>query len=88
MQVIVEVLSGAIEQFIHISLLLFLMICVMSLLGMEFFGGHFNFPDQLEVRQNFDSFLQSFLTVFQILYKVRCVECLGHCVLDRLGVRW
>lgn len=67
MQVIVEVLGGAIEQFTYIAMLLFLMIFIISLLGMEFFGGKFEFNEQLVTRQNFDSFPMAFLTVFQIL---------------------
>ena len=47
-------------------LLLFLFIVIFSLLGMQVFGGKFNFPEQ-KPRHNFDSFWQSLLTVFQIL---------------------
>ena len=39
---------------------------IFALLGMQVFGGKFNFPSGLP-RQNFDSFFQSLLTVFQVL---------------------
>lgn len=64
------------------------MICVMSLLGMEFFGGHFNFPDQLGVRQNFDSFLHSFLTVFQILTLENWTDILVNCIRSDVWNVW
>ena len=60
MKVIVEVIGGAIEQFTYITLLLFLMIFIFSLLGMQFFGGKFDFRDQAITRQNFDTFLKAF----------------------------
>ncbi|KHJ89212.1 transporter, cation channel family protein [Oesophagostomum dentatum] len=49
-------------------LLLFLFIVIFALLGMQVFGGKFNFnPQQPKPRANFDSFIQSLLTVFQVL---------------------
>ena len=48
-------------------LLLFLFIVIFALLGMQLFGGRFNFPYKEKPRSNFDSFVQSLLTVFQIL---------------------
>lgn len=48
-------------------LLLFLFIVIFALLGMQVFGGRFNFdPTQDKPRSNFDSFWQSLLTVFQV----------------------
>ena len=67
MKVIVEVIGGCIEQFTYISMLLFLMIFIVSLLGMKFFGGKFADFNQAYVRQNFDTFHNAFLTIFQIL---------------------
>jgi hypothetical protein len=46
-------------------LLLFLFIVIFALLGMQLFGGKFNFPDG-KPRSNFDTFYQSLLTVFQV----------------------
>ncbi|XP_061901109.1 dihydropyridine-sensitive L-type skeletal muscle calcium channel subunit alpha-1-like [Entelurus aequoreus] len=48
-------------------LLLFLFIVIFSLLGMQVFGGKFNFPNQAKPRSTFDSFPQALITVFQIL---------------------
>jgi len=49
-------------------LLLFLFIVIFALLGMQVFGGRFNFnPMQPKPRANFDTFIQALLTVFQIL---------------------
>lgn len=45
-------------------LLLFLFIVIFALLGMQVFGGKFNFDEK--PRSNFDSFWQSLLTVFQV----------------------
>uniref|UniRef100_A0A3P8ZLG1 Voltage-dependent L-type calcium channel subunit alpha n=1 Tax=Esox lucius TaxID=8010 RepID=A0A3P8ZLG1_ESOLU len=48
-------------------LLLFLFIVIFSLLGMQVFGGKFNFPDRPKPRSTFDSFPQALISVFQIL---------------------
>jgi voltage-dependent calcium channel L type alpha-1D len=48
-------------------LLLFLFIVIFSLLGMQVFGGKFNFKKKEKPRHNFDTFWQSLLTVFQVL---------------------
>jgi len=48
-------------------LLLALFIIIFALLGMQLFGGKFNYDDtQQTPRQNFDTFFQSLLTVFQV----------------------
>ena len=48
-------------------LLLFLFIVIFALLGMQVFGGKFNFDQtQNKPRHNFDTFWQSLLTVFQV----------------------
>jgi len=48
-------------------LLLFLFIVIFALLGMQLFGGRFNFSAPRDKpRSNFDSFWQSLLTVFQV----------------------
>ncbi|XP_017722024.1 PREDICTED: voltage-dependent L-type calcium channel subunit alpha-1F-like isoform X2 [Rhinopithecus bieti] len=48
-------------------LLLFLFIIIFSLLGMQLFGGKFNFDQTHTKRSTFDTFPQALLTVFQIL---------------------
>ena len=48
-------------------LLLFLFIVIFALLGMQLFGGKFNFVViHDKPRSNFDTFWQSLLTVFQV----------------------
>jgi hypothetical protein len=67
MKIIVQVIGKTIEDFAYISMLLFLMIIIFSLLGMQIFGGNFVFEDQEYVRMNFDTFFNAFLSNFQIL---------------------
>lgn len=68
MKVIIDVVSSTIEQFTYIGLLLFLFIFIFSLLGMQLFGGKYNFllPGE-RARQNFDDITSALLTVFQIM---------------------
>jgi hypothetical protein len=80
MKVIVEVIGGALEQFAYIALLLFLMIFIVSLLGMQIFGGNFDFPDQKRVRLNFDSFPTAFMTIFQVLTLENWVDIMYNCM--------
>lgn len=47
-------------------LLLFLFIIIFSLLGMQLFGGKFNFDESQTKRSTFDNFPQALLTVFQV----------------------
>jgi voltage-dependent calcium channel L type alpha-1D len=51
---------------------------IFALLGMQVFGGKFNFENQELPRSNFDSFWQSLLTVFQVTNKktIRAVTVL------------
>ncbi|XP_067209243.1 muscle calcium channel subunit alpha-1 isoform X2 [Linepithema humile] len=65
---LVASLLNSIQSIASLLLLLFLFIVIFALLGMQVFGGRFNFSDEEEkTRHNFDSFWQSLLTVFQIL---------------------
>jgi len=49
-------------------LLMFLFIVIFALLGMQLFGGKFNYDETTQKpRANFDTFFQSLLTVFQVL---------------------
>ncbi|XP_044016901.1 muscle calcium channel subunit alpha-1 isoform X7 [Aphidius gifuensis] len=65
---LVASLLNSIQSIASLLLLLFLFIVIFALLGMQVFGGKFNFDDlQDKTRSNFDSFWQSLLTVFQIL---------------------
>ncbi|XP_055922391.1 voltage-dependent calcium channel type D subunit alpha-1 isoform X4 [Eupeodes corollae] len=65
---LVASLLNSIQSIASLLLLLFLFIVIFALLGMQVFGGKFNFaPEEEKPRPNFDSFVQSLLTVFQIL---------------------
>ncbi|CAH1264656.1 CACNA1C [Branchiostoma lanceolatum] len=65
---LVASLLNSIRSIASLLLLLFLFILIFALLGMQIFGGKFNFDDtQQKDRSNFDTFWQSLLTVFQIL---------------------
>ncbi|GMT23860.1 hypothetical protein PFISCL1PPCAC_15157, partial [Pristionchus fissidentatus] len=65
---LVASLLNSLRSIMSLLLLLFLFIVIFALLGMQVFGGKFNFnPQQPKPRANFDTFIQSLLTVFQIL---------------------
>ncbi|XP_037087446.1 LOW QUALITY PROTEIN: voltage-dependent calcium channel type D subunit alpha-1-like [Pollicipes pollicipes] len=65
---LVASLLNSIQSIASLLLLLFLFIVIFALLGMQVFGGKFNFDSTAaKPRSNFDSFVQSLLTVFQIL---------------------
>ncbi|XP_012162817.1 voltage-dependent calcium channel type D subunit alpha-1 isoform X6 [Ceratitis capitata] len=65
---LVASLLNSIQSIASLLLLLFLFIVIFALLGMQVFGGKFNFePSEEKPRGNFDCFWQSLLTVFQIL---------------------
>ncbi|CAG7729654.1 unnamed protein product [Allacma fusca] len=65
---LVASIISSIQAIASLLLLLFLFIVIFALLGMQLFGGKFDFdPTTEKPRQNFDSFSQSMLTVFQIL---------------------
>nr|XP_043879778.1 dihydropyridine-sensitive L-type skeletal muscle calcium channel subunit alpha-1-like isoform X2 [Solea senegalensis] len=64
---LVASLLNSVRSIACLLLLLFLFIVIFSLLGMQVFGGKFNFPNQTKPRSTFDSFPQALITVFQIL---------------------
>ncbi|XP_076090136.1 muscle calcium channel subunit alpha-1-like isoform X9 [Mytilus galloprovincialis] len=64
---LVASLLNSMRSIASLLLLLFLFIVIFALLGMQLFGGNFNFDNEPKPRSNFDSFWQSMLTVFQIL---------------------
>jgi len=63
MKVIISVIGRSINSFIYITLLMFVFVFIYTLLGMQVFGGQFNFEDG-KPRGNYDTFLVGFLTVF------------------------
>ncbi|XP_065427316.1 voltage-dependent L-type calcium channel subunit alpha-1F [Chrysemys picta bellii] len=64
---LVASLLNSMKSIASLLLLLFLFIIIFSLLGMQLFGGKFNFDETQTKRSTFDTFPQALLTVFQIL---------------------
>ncbi|XP_052425509.1 voltage-dependent L-type calcium channel subunit alpha-1D-like isoform X2 [Carassius gibelio] len=64
---LVASLLNSMKSIASLLLLLFLFILIFSLLGMQVFGGKFNFDETQTKRSTFDNFPQALLTVFQIL---------------------
>ncbi|KAL9888468.1 muscle calcium channel subunit alpha-1 isoform X1 [Glossina fuscipes] len=66
---LVASLLNSIQSIASLLLLLFLFIVIFALLGMQLFGGKFTTINKTEdkPRSNFETFLNSLLTVFQIL---------------------
>ncbi|NXE68792.1 CAC1B protein, partial [Calcarius ornatus] len=58
-------LLNSMKSIISLLFLLFLFIVVFALLGMQLFGGQFNFQDETPTT-NFDTFPAAILTVFQV----------------------
>ncbi|KGL80455.1 Voltage-dependent P/Q-type calcium channel subunit alpha-1A, partial [Tinamus guttatus] len=63
---IFKVTKNSMKSIISLLFLLFLFIVVFALLGMQLFGGQFNFDDGTPPT-NFDTFPAAIMTVFQIL---------------------
>ncbi|KAJ8016796.1 hypothetical protein DPEC_G00011080 [Dallia pectoralis] len=64
---LVNSLLNSMKAICSLLLLLFLFLIIFSLLGMQLFGGKFNFDDTQMKRSTFDTFPQALLTCFQIL---------------------
>ncbi|CAG9569858.1 unnamed protein product [Danaus chrysippus] len=65
---LVASLLNSIQSIFSLLLLLFLFIMIFALLGMQVFGGRFDYAaEEQKERHNFDSFWQAVLTMFQIL---------------------
>merc|ERR1719189_256778 len=63
---LVIALMNAISSILSLLFLLFLFIFIFALLGMQLFGGYFNFPHETPT-SNFDTVVTALLTVFQVL---------------------
>uniref|UniRef100_A0A4W2CKP4 Voltage-dependent L-type calcium channel subunit alpha n=1 Tax=Bos indicus x Bos taurus TaxID=30522 RepID=A0A4W2CKP4_BOBOX len=64
---LVASLLNSIRSIASLLLLLFLFIVIFALLGMQLFGGRYDFEDTEVRRSNFDSFPQALISVFQVL---------------------
>lgn len=64
---LVASLLNSIQSIFSLLLLLFLFIMIFALLGMQVFGGKFDYDDEHEKeKHNFDTFWQAVLTMFQV----------------------
>ena len=59
-------LLASMRSIASLLVLLFLFIVIFALLGMQIFGGRFNFLHLRKPRSNFDNFYQARTTVFQV----------------------
>ena len=80
MKVIIQVISGTLEQFVYIACLMFLFVFIFSLLGMQIFGGSFPFLGREHTRYNYDSFVSAFYTTFIVLTLENWNEVLYNCL--------
>ncbi|XP_004685306.1 PREDICTED: voltage-dependent L-type calcium channel subunit alpha-1S [Condylura cristata] len=64
---LVASLLNSVRSIASLLLLLFLFIVIFALLGMQLFGGRYDFEDTEERRSNFDTFPQALISVFQVL---------------------
>uniref|UniRef100_A0A8B9Q168 Voltage-dependent L-type calcium channel subunit alpha n=1 Tax=Apteryx owenii TaxID=8824 RepID=A0A8B9Q168_APTOW len=64
---LVASLLNSVRSIASLLLLLFLFIIVFALLGMQLFGGKYDFEDMEVWRSTFDNFPQALISVFQIL---------------------
>uniref|UniRef100_A0A8D1TS10 Voltage-dependent L-type calcium channel subunit alpha n=1 Tax=Sus scrofa TaxID=9823 RepID=A0A8D1TS10_PIG len=64
---LVASLLNSIRSIASLLLLLFLFIIICALLGMQLFGGRYDFEDTEVRRSNFDNFPQALISVFQVL---------------------
>ncbi|TRY93175.1 hypothetical protein DNTS_012861 [Danionella cerebrum] len=79
-------LLNSMKSIISLLFLLFLFIVVFALLGMQLFGGQFNFEDETPTT-NFDTFPAAILTVFQILTGEDWNAVMYHGIESQGGVR-
>lgn len=63
---LVASLLNSIRSIASLLLLLFLFIIIFALLGMQLFGGRYDFEDTEIRRSNFDNFPQAVISVFQV----------------------
>lgn len=67
---LVNSLLNSMKAICSLLLLLFLFLIIFALLGMQLFGGKFNFDETQMKRSTFDSFPQALLTCFQVITSI------------------
>lgn len=84
MALLISVISKSIVNLLYLILLLTLFCIIFTLLGMQLFGGRFDFIDG-KPRENFDSFHYSFLSIFQLLSTENWNDILASAVRSAVG---
>lgn len=85
MSLILGVIKASLSKFIYLAILLLLFIVIYALLGMQVFGGNFNFPNG-KPRAHFDTFNNAFITIFQVLSIENWNEILYNTMRSSAGV--
>lgn len=85
---LVASLLNSVRSIASLLLLLFLFIIVFALLGMQLFGGKFDFEDMEVRRSTFDNFPQALISVFQVWCCGKCSRGLEDRVLGVLPGLW
>lgn len=70
---LVSSLLNSMKAICSLLLLLFLFLIIFALLGMQLFGGKFNFDDTQMKRSTFDTFPSALLTCFQVRSNPFCL---------------
>ncbi|OMJ79316.1 hypothetical protein SteCoe_20697 [Stentor coeruleus] len=81
---LLKVLGASLSNFAYLFMLLLLLLLIFTLLGIQIFGGTFNFPEGLP-RNNFDSFQWAFVTMFQVLSSENWDTVLRLCMRSSVG---
>lgn len=75
---LVASLLNSMKSIASLLLLLFLFLIIFALLGMQLFGGKFNFDETQTKRSTFDTFPQALLTCFQVTHsQEQLKQCYG-----------
>lgn len=82
---LLKLIGNSIASFSYLFLLLLLFQLIFTLLGMQIYGGTFNFPEGLP-RGNFDTFHWAFITTFQVLSTENWNDVLTSTLRSTLGV--
>ena len=67
LQEIVKIIGHSLASLVYIGLLLLLFMFIFAILGMQLFGGKFDFEDGQESSVSFDTFLDAVIAVFLVL---------------------
>ncbi|KAL4477028.1 hypothetical protein ABPG72_011725 [Tetrahymena utriculariae] len=86
MKVLIAAISSTLEQFIYILLLLFLIMFIYALLGMNIFGGNWpTFNSNIPSRFNYDQFLNAYLAVLDLVTLENWNDQLTTCLLSSVS---